>query len=79
MKKIGERLERLEALSDAIRDPEVALEDALAIFEEGIKLARSLEKDLDRIEGKIEILKNSPAEPDEKPELDLFSAGSDDD
>lgn len=79
MKKIGERLERLESLSDAIRDPEVALEDALAIFEEGIKLARSLEKDLDRIEGKIEILKNTPAAPEDKPELDLFSAGLDDD
>jgi len=73
MKKIGERLNRLEALSEAIKNPETDLEDALLIFEEGIKLAKSLEKELDRIEGKIEILKNSPISPEEKPELDLFS------
>lgn len=73
MKKFDERLERLEELSDAIRNPDLALEDALACFEEGIKLAKTLEKDLDKIEGKIQILMNQPAAPDEKPELDLFS------
>jgi len=78
MKKFEERLGRLEELSDAIRDPELLLEDALAYFEEGIKLAKNLEKDLDRIEGKIQILMNQPSAPDEKPELDLFSAQDDD-
>jgi exodeoxyribonuclease VII small subunit len=73
MKKFEERLGRLEELSDAIRDPDLALEDALAFFEEGIKLAKNLEKDLDKIEGKIQILMNQPSTPDEKPELDLFS------
>lgn len=73
MKKFEERLGRLEELSDAIRDPDLALEDALAFFEEGIKLAKNLEKDLDKIEGKIQILMNQPTTPDEKPELDLFS------
>jgi len=73
MKKFEERLGRLEELSDAIRDPDLALEDALAFFEEGIKLAKNLEKDLDKIEGKIQILMNQPTSPDEKPELDLFS------
>ncbi len=73
MKKFEERLERLEELSDAIKDPDLALEDALAFFEEGIKLAKNLEKDLDKIEGKIQILMNQSAPVDEKPELDLFS------
>lgn len=73
MKKFEERLGRLEELSDAIRDPDLALEDALAFFEEGIKLAKNLEKDLDKIEGKIQVLMNQPSTPDEKPELDLFS------
>jgi len=77
MKKFEERLERLEELSGAIRDPDLALEDALAYFEEGIKLAKNLEKDLDKIEGKIQILMNQPTGPDEKPELDLFSQGDD--
>lgn len=78
MKKFEERLERLEELSDEIKNPDLALEEALACFEEGIKLAKNLEKDLDRIEGKIQILMNQPATADEKPELDLFSAQDED-
>ncbi|HOT63442.1 MAG TPA: exodeoxyribonuclease VII small subunit, partial [Treponemataceae bacterium] len=72
MKKFEERLERLEELSDSIKDPDLSLEDALALFEEGIKLSKSLEKDIDKIEGKIQILMNQPTEADEKPELELF-------
>jgi exodeoxyribonuclease VII small subunit len=78
MKKFEERLDRLEELSEEIRNPDLALEDALACFEEGIKLAKNLEKDLDRIEGKIQILMNQPATVDDKPELDLFSAQDED-
>jgi exodeoxyribonuclease VII small subunit len=78
MKKFEERLDRLEELSEEIRNPDLALEDALACFEEGIKLAKNLEKDLDRIEGKIQILMNQPATADDKPELDLFSAQDED-
>lgn len=78
MKKFEERLDRLEELSEEIRNPDLALEDALACFEEGIKLAKNLEKDLDRIEGKIQILMNQPATADDKPELDLFSAKDED-
>lgn len=73
MKKFDERLARLEELSERIRESDVNLEDALACFEEGIKLAQALEKDLDRIEGKIQILMNQPSGNDDKPELDLFS------
>ena len=73
VKKFEERLDRLEELSEAIKNPELSLEDALAFFEEGIKLAKNLEKDLDKIEGKIQILMNQPATSDDKPELDLFS------
>jgi exodeoxyribonuclease VII small subunit len=73
VKKFEERLERLEELSEEIKNPELSLEDALFFFEEGIKLAKNLEKDLDKIEGKIQILMNQPATADDKPELDLFS------
>ena len=46
-----------------------------AIFEEGIKLARTMEKELDKIEGKIQILMNEPVPQakDNSPQLDLFS------
>jgi exodeoxyribonuclease VII small subunit len=73
-KNFEERLERLEALGEKIRRSDIPLDDALAAFEEGIKLARALEKDLSKIESRIEILMNGPdAKEDEKPELDLFT------
>ena len=37
-------------------------------------LAKGMEKELDKIEGKIQQLVNRPSLPEEKPELDLFSA-----
>jgi exodeoxyribonuclease VII small subunit len=73
MKNFEERLERLEKLGDAIRKPDISLDDALKAFEEGVKLARSLEKDLEKVESRIEILMNGPDEkPEAKPELGLF-------
>jgi exodeoxyribonuclease VII small subunit len=77
MKNFEERLERLEALGDTIRKPDISLDDALKAFEEGIKLARSLEKDLEKVESRIEILMNGPDEkPEAKPELGLFDDGA---
>ncbi|MBU3849721.1 MAG: exodeoxyribonuclease VII small subunit [Candidatus Treponema excrementipullorum] len=78
MKNFEEKLERLEKISSDIKKSDVTLEEALKYFEEGITLARTMEKELDKIEGKIQILMNQP-EVDSKdtsrqtPELDLFS------
>jgi len=72
-KTFEERLERLEELGDEIRKNDIPLDDAIKAFEEGIKLARDLEKDLEKIESRIEILTNSAeADSDEKAELGLF-------
>ena len=74
MKNFEERLEKLETLGETIRKTDIPLEDSLKAFEEGIKLARSLEKDLEKIESRIEILLNAPdAKLPESPELDLFN------
>ena len=74
MKNFEERLERLEELGEMIRKTDVPLDQALKSFEEGIKLARSLEKDLEKIENRIEILmSNTEAPADEAPELELFN------
>ena len=78
MKNFEEKLERLEKISSDIKKSDVTLEEALKYFEEGITLARTMEKELDKIEGKIQMLMNQP-EVDSKdtsrqtPELDLFS------
>ena len=75
MKNFEERLERLEELGDKIRRPELPLDEALKSFEEGIKLARSLEKDLEKVESRVEILMNNAgAADDEKPVFELFDA-----
>jgi len=76
-KTFEERLERLEELGDEIRKSDIPLDDAIKAFEEGIKLARALEKDLEKIESRIEILMSGTdvaanANSDEKPELGLF-------
>ena len=80
MKSFEENLARLEELTNNIRKNDISLEDALANFEEGIKLAKNLEKEIDKIEGKIQILmnqpvaeKDSPSKKEVPPELDLFS------
>jgi exodeoxyribonuclease VII small subunit len=72
-KTFEERLERLEALGEEIKKSDIPLDDAIKAFEEGIVLARNLEKDLEKIESRIEILMNSDeAASDEAPELGLF-------
>ena len=85
-KSFEERLERLEELGDEIRKTDIPLDDAIKAFEEGIKLARALEKDLEKIESRIEILMNDAnavsdaaggedgdeAGSGESPELGLF-------
>lgn len=68
-----ERLARLEELSEKIRQGNISLDDAVKQFEEGIKLAKSLEEDLSKVERKVEILINEPdEEAGEKPALELF-------
>lgn len=82
MKSFEENLSRLEELTASIRKPDIALEDALSVFEEGIRLAKTLEKDIERIEGKIQILMNQPVKADPsspapqaavEPQFDLFT------
>ena len=74
-KTFEERLQRLEELGEEIRKSDIPLDDALMAFEEGIKLARILQKDLEKIESRIEILMNGTdagSDSEESPELGLF-------
>ena len=72
MKTFEEKLERLETLSEKIRDGNMPLDEAVALFEEGIKLSKQLEKELSKVERKVEILVNNPVSEEGKPELELF-------
>jgi exodeoxyribonuclease VII small subunit len=74
MKSFEERLKALEDLAARVKNADVPLEAALAAYEEGIKIASSLEKDLEKIENKIEILANGIEDgPKEEPRIELFS------
>lgn len=74
MKNFEERLEQLESLGEKIRRPDISLDEALKSFEEGIKLARTLEKDLEKVESRIEILMTGPeVKTGTPPELGLFN------
>ena len=58
MENFEENLKKLEKITNDIKRSDISLEDALKNFEEGIKLASGMEKQLDEIEGKIQILMN---------------------
>jgi HSP90 family molecular chaperone len=74
-----EQVQELETLNSMVplwKKPKAEVtEDALKDFEEGIKLSRGMEAELDKIEGKIQILMNEPVPQtkDNSPQLDLFS------
>ena len=72
MKNFEERLTNLEELNEKMKTGNIALDEAVEIFEEGIKLAKSLEKDLSKVERKIEILVNKPEKDTDEPNLELF-------
>ncbi|MCR5764824.1 MAG: exodeoxyribonuclease VII small subunit [Treponema sp.] len=75
MNTFEEKLNHLEKLTADIKRSDISLEDALKDFEEGIKLAAGMEKELDQIEGKIQILMNEPHPmvKDNPPEMELFN------
>lgn len=73
MNSFEENLEKLEKITTDIKRTDISLEDALKDFEEGIKLVSGMEKQLDEIEGKIQILMNEPdCSEKSKPQFDLF-------
>ena len=78
MNTFEENLKKLEELTIDIKRPDISLEDALKDFEQGISLAKVMEKQLDQIEGKIQILMTEPVpmEKDNPPQMDLLSDDS---
>lgn len=75
MNNFEENLAKLEKLTADIKRSDISLEDALKDFEEGIKLAAGMEKQLDEIEGKVQILMTEPNPLDKNnpPQMDIFT------
>ena len=55
-------LKRLELIAESLKDANVPLEEAMKLYEEGVKISSRLENELDSFERKIEILTNRPDE-----------------
>jgi exodeoxyribonuclease VII small subunit len=50
------KLKRLEEIVQAMENGELALAESLKLFEEGIKLAKECNKNLDEAEQKVKVL-----------------------
>ena len=51
-----ELLERLEATVDRLEQPDIGLDEALSVYEEGVKMLRECLSRLKSAEGKVEML-----------------------
>ncbi len=78
-KSFEERLARLEQVAATLREGQIPLEEALALFEEGTKLARALEKELSRAERRIQVLAEDQDVEAEEPHLELFPESTEED
>ena len=56
MPKFEECLQRLEKIVEELEKGNVPLEQAIKLFEEGVKLSNSCRQELEAAEGKVEIL-----------------------
>lgn len=56
MPKFEECLQRLETIVDELEKGNVPLEQAVKLFEEGVRLSNSCRQELEAAEGKVEIL-----------------------
>ncbi|MGH0053064.1 MAG: exodeoxyribonuclease VII small subunit [Sphaerochaetaceae bacterium] len=47
---------RIEEIAQKLNNPETSLEESLALFEEGMRLSKALEKTLSEAKRKVEII-----------------------
>lgn len=66
MAKFEESLQRLETIVTELEKGDLALDRALELFDEGMKLSGSCRKELEEAEGKVEILlkRNGKLQPE---------------
>ena len=76
MDNFEEKLKKLEEITNNIKRDDISLEEALKNFEEGIKLSKGMEEELNKVEGRIQILMTepSPLDKNNQPVLDDFHA-----
>jgi exodeoxyribonuclease VII small subunit len=56
MPSFEESLKKLETIVDQLEKGDLALDESLKLFEEGVGLSAACKKELDEAEGKVQIL-----------------------
>jgi exodeoxyribonuclease VII small subunit len=56
MPTFEESLKKLEVIVEQLEKGDLALEDSLRLFEEGVGLSAACKKELDEAEGKVQVL-----------------------
>lgn len=56
MPTFEESLKKLEVIIEQLEKGDLALEDSLKLFEEGVGLSAACKKELDEAEGKVQVL-----------------------
>ena len=66
MPKFEDCLQRLEVIVNELEKGDVSLDQALQLFDEGVRLSNSCRKELEEAEGKVEILlkRNGKLQPE---------------
>lgn len=59
-KSFEQKLSRMEDISRFLSDPATDLQDAVSLYEEGMKLAKEVDDELSKVERRIEIVTSSP-------------------
>ena len=73
MATFEERLLRLEQIGESLRHGNQPINQAMELFEEGVKLAKTLERELAKIDRRIEIVVSEPDRGDSAPVLEPFA------
>jgi exodeoxyribonuclease VII small subunit len=76
MATFEERLQRLEQIGEALRRGNQPIDQAMELFEEGVKLAKALEQELAKIDRRIEIVVGDAGAGDAPPTLEPFGDDS---
>ena len=76
MATFEERLQRLEQIGEALRRGNQPIDQAMQLFEEGVKLAKALEQELAKIDRRIEIVVGDASQGEAPPALEPFAFDS---
>lgn len=53
VKKIKTRMNRLEVIAESLESEELEIESAMKLYEEGMQMIKTLNTDLDKLEGRV--------------------------